>query len=80
MIEKGDRNRDRAEDDAAGGGEGGMARGSAGGPSQTDLEGPDGKAGGFSEKTPSTDVGAKVGDLGKGSHEQTQGKTRPDEH
>jgi hypothetical protein len=77
MTENEDRNRGRGDDDAAGGAEGGMASGSAGGPSQADLEGSDDKAGGFGEKTPGTDVGAKVGDLGKGSHEQTQGGTDP---
>ena len=71
---------DRDAADLAGGAEGGMASGSAAGPSQDDIEKRAAKGGtSFEEKTPTTDVESKVGDLGKGSHEQTQGKTRPDE-
>jgi hypothetical protein len=69
-----DRERSHANDDAAGGVEGGMPSGSAGGPSQAAKErqvDEDAEADG--RKTPSTNVEDKIGDLGKGSHEQTQG-------
>lgn len=68
------KDRDRAADskDLAGGAEGGMASGSAGGPSRKDVEiakanDSDSGGGGAAPGTAS-----KV-DLGKGSHEETQG-------
>jgi hypothetical protein len=58
----------------AGGMEGGMASGSAGGPSQTHQKvQPEKQPSSVEQKTPSPNVEDKIGDLGKGSHEQTQG-------
>lgn len=60
----------------SGGMEGGMASGSAGGPSQSDGKvQPEKKPSSVEQKTPSDNVEDKIGDLGKGSHEQTQGLT-----
>ena len=64
--------------DAAGGMEGGMAAGSAGGPGQNDLERaePDEAA---QDDGPARPVGREsvAGDLGQGSFEQTQGGASP---
>ncbi|HEY1604948.1 MAG TPA: hypothetical protein VGF77_05065 [Allosphingosinicella sp.] len=58
----------------AGGMEGGMASGSAGGPSQAKQKAvPEKSPSPVEQKTPSPNVEDKIGDLGKGSHEQTQG-------
>jgi hypothetical protein len=63
---------------AAGGVEGGMASGSAGGPGQSGKRKPDedGETA-VEEKVPSTNVEDKLGDFGKGSREQTQGGAEP---
>jgi hypothetical protein len=66
--------KDRQAANQAGGMEGGMARGSAGGPAQPDEKAkPEKKPSSVEQKTPSANVEDKIGDLGKGSHEQTQG-------
>jgi hypothetical protein len=73
-MNQSNRERSHANDDAAGGVEGGMPSGSAGGPGLAEQErqvDKDAQADG--SKTPSTNVEDKIGDLGKGSHEQTQG-------
>ena len=68
--------KDRDQADKAGGMEGGMASGSAGGPAQADPKAkPEKQPSPVEQKTPSDDVEDKIGDLGKGSHEQTQGLT-----
>jgi hypothetical protein len=62
--------------DQAGGVEGGMASGSAGGPSPSeDKAKPAQNPSSVEQKTPSDNVEDKIGDLGRGSHEQTQGLT-----
>jgi hypothetical protein len=61
--------------DAAGGVEGGMASGSAGGPGQDELERAEPRQGaGAGDDASGPKAGEKVmGDLGQGSFEQTQG-------
>ena len=77
MIES-ERDGKHTDLDAAGGMEGGMPSGSAGGPSQAEMEEREKKdAAAAGEKTPGSKVADELGDLGKGSHEQTQGVTKP---
>jgi hypothetical protein len=72
-----DRDRGAQSRDLAGGAEGGMGSGSAGGPSQADAErekANESDSGGSGGAAPGT--AGKV-DLGRGSHEQTQGGADP---